>query len=209
MADLSLGLAADDQLASFAASAHGKVQTIDSAREIRQATEEALLGRSSEIAGDVEMTVRFNPKAVARYRLVGHEATLGLPTAPLKATLRSGEAATALFEVVLKADGTNEVATVDLEWTDPATGKHETLSQPISRVQFANSLAESPMSLQAAAVAAESAEVLRGSRAGASGHSLDRTLEVARSVHPKLRGQADFQRLVALIEAAKQAGLGR
>jgi Ca-activated chloride channel family protein len=209
MADLSLGLGADEQLSNFAAAAHGKVQTVDSAREVHQATEEVLLGRSSEIAADVEMTVRFNPKAVARYRLVGHEATLGLPTAPLKATLRSGDAATALFEVVLKADGTNDVATVNLEWTDAVTSKHQTLSQPISRVQFANSLAESPMSLQAAAVAAEAAEVLRGSRAGVAGHSLDRTLEVARSVHPKLREQADFQRLVALIEAAKQAGLGR
>jgi hypothetical protein len=78
-------------------------------------------------------------------------------------------------------------------------------------VQFANSLAESSISLQVAAVAAEAAEILRGARAASpSGeHSLERTLEVARAVHPRLRDQPEFRALVEVIERARQSGIGR
>jgi hypothetical protein len=209
--DLSQGAVADGDLAGLANSAHAKLTRAVSAAGASRALDEALFARSTVVASDVELSVRFNPASVAAYRLVGHEATLGFPTAPAKVSLHSGEASAVLFEVVLRGDGTNEVAVAELEWIDPATQQKQLLTQPISRVQFANSLVESSVSLQAAAVAAETAEILRGARAvDPSGeHSLDRTLEVARAVHPRLREQAEFRALVDLIELARQGGLGR
>lgn len=209
--DLSQGAIADDDLESLAAAAQCKLQRASSMADARRCLDQALFDRSTVVAEKVELSLRFNPRAVAAYRLVGHEATLGLPTAPLAVSLRSAEAATALFEIVLRDDGVNDVGTVELEWVDPVSGKKQLLTQPISRVQFANSLAESALSLQAAAVAAEAAEILRGAKVATVSpeHSLDRTLEVARAVHPRLREQAEFRGLVELIELARQAGLGR
>jgi Ca-activated chloride channel family protein len=207
--DLSLGAAADSELSSFASAARSKLRSVDSAGEIRSVLNEIALGRSAVVARDVELTVRFNPRSVAGYRLLGHEATFGLPTAPAKVVLRAGEAATALFEITLRGSGPNDVATAELEWIDAATGKKELRTQPIARVQFANSLAESAVPLQAAAVAAEAAEVIRGTRAASAGHSLDRVLDVAASVHARLRAQQEFRRLVEVVELAQAAGLGK
>jgi Ca-activated chloride channel family protein len=209
--DLSLAALPDEGLASLARSSGGKLERITSAADARRTLNEALFARSTVVAQDVALSLRFNPRSVASYRLVGHEATFGLPTSPVNVSLRSGESATVLFEVVLRGDGTNDVGTAELEWIDPNSRKKQLLTQPISRVQFANSLAESAISLQAAAVAAEAAEILRGARTATSPaeHSLDRTLEVARAVHPRLREQAEFRGLVELIERARQAGLGR
>lgn len=209
--DVSQAASTNADLASLADAARAKVSRGASAAEARRALDEALFARSTVVANDAEMTVRFNPRSVASYRLVGHEATLGLPTAPAKISLHGGESAVVLFEVALRDDGTNDVGVAELSWTDPEAHASQVLTQPISRVQFANSLAESSISLQAAAVAAEVAEILRGVRAAAPAgeHSLDRALEVARAVHPRLRGQAEFRALVELVELARQSGLGR
>ncbi|MEX2186574.1 MAG: VWA domain-containing protein [Pirellulales bacterium] len=208
--DVSQSADGDDDLTTLAEVAKSKLQRVASAADLNRCLDEALFERSTVVAQDVELSLRFNPRAVAAYRLVGHEATIGLPTAPVKVSLRSGEAAAVLFEIVLRDEGTNDVGVAELEWIDPATRKPQLLTQPISRVQFANSLAESSISLQAAAVAAEAAEILRGARAAAASqeHSLDRTLQVARAVHPRLRQQSEFRALVDLIRQAREAGLG-
>lgn len=209
--DLSHGVAGDDDLSAMAAAAGGKLRQAASLADAQRWLDETLFARSTVVAADVELSLRFNPRAVASYRLVGHEATLGLPTAPVKVSLRSGEAASVLFEIVLRDDGTNDVGVAELEWVDPASGKKQLLTQPISRVQFANSLAESSISLQAAAVAAEAAEILRGARTATASpeHSLQRTLQVAAAVHPRLREQSEFRALVDVIRLAEEAGLGR
>jgi Ca-activated chloride channel family protein len=211
MVDLSQGAVADSDLAGLADAADAEFDLVSSTAGASRALDKALFARSTAVANDVDLSVRFNPRSVASYRLVGHESMLGLPTAPAKISLRSGESAAVLFEVVLRDDGTNDVGVAELEWIDPESGAKHVLTQPISRVQFANSLAESSISLQAAAVAAEAAEILRGARAASpSGeHSLERTLEVARAVHPRLRDQPEFRALVEVIERARQSGIGR
>jgi Ca-activated chloride channel family protein len=209
--DVSQSADGDDDLTALAEVANSKLRRVASAADADRCLDDALFERSIVVAEDVELSLRFNPRAVAAYRLVGHEATIGLPTMPVKVSLHSGEAAAVLFEIVLRDGGPNDVGVAELEWIDPATRKSHLSTQPISRVQFANSLAESSISLQAAAVAAEAAEILRGARAAAPSqdHSLDRTLQVARAVHPRLRQQAEFRALVDLVQRAQEAGLGR
>jgi Ca-activated chloride channel family protein len=199
----------DRQLTRFAAAAAGKVLSADSADALRLALLETLVGRSTVVATEAQLRVTFNPEAVASYRLIGHEPTGGLVSGSLTAELRAEQAATALFEVVLLPSGSGEVGTAELVWRDAATGRAEQRSQRISRLQFATSLAEAPISLQAAAVAAETAEVLRGSHyAPAATHTLPRVREVADHVHPALQRQSEFTELMRLIELAGQ-GAGR
>ncbi len=209
--DVSQSARGNDDLTALAEVAKGKLERAASVADAARCLDEALFDRSTVVASDVELSLRFNPRSVAAYRLVGHEATIGLPTAPIRVSLRSSEAAVVLYEVVLRDDGPNDVGVAELEWIDPATGRTQLATQPISRVQFANSLAESSISLQAAAVAAEAAEILRGARVATISpeHSLDRTLDVAEAVHPRLRQQNEFRALVDLIRKAQEAGLGR
>jgi Ca-activated chloride channel family protein len=201
--DLSHAPDPDLQLARFAAVAGGQVHQADGPGAIRHLLMERLTGRSQVVAADARLRVTFNPRAVASYRLIGHEPTAGLVSGPLAADLRSGETATALFELSLLPRGASDVAVAELTWRDAATGARERVTQRISRVQFATSLAESAISLQAAALAAETAELLRGSfYTPAPSHSLDRVRAEAQQVHPRLRRQAEFSRLLELVDWA-------
>jgi hypothetical protein len=81
---------------------------------------------------------------------------------------------------------------------------HQT-RQRISRLQFAPSFAESALSLQAAALAAETAEVLRGSPFVPSRtRGLQDVLEAADEVNPRLSESPVFQRFLSLVERAEQ-----
>ncbi|MGC4006826.1 MAG: hypothetical protein QM811_28345 [Pirellulales bacterium] len=142
----------------------GAPRAVPNARELAWKLRETLDGESSVLAHDVTLRVTFVPEAVALYRLLGHEATAVAGLMPLewRTDLRSGEAASALFEVALRPDGPETIAHAVLEWRD-VNGKAHSTKQPISRLQFAPSFAEAPWSLQLAAIAAETAEVLRGS----------------------------------------------
>lgn len=125
---------------------------------------EALTGDSSLAATEVRMHVEFNPKAVVAYRLIGHEATAlgGLLPASLETDLHVGQGASALLEVWLYPNEEDDVGSVGVQWIDPADGKsRQAVPQRISRVQFAASFEGSALSLQAAAIAAEGAEVLK------------------------------------------------
>jgi hypothetical protein len=159
------------------------------------------------------LRVAFNPQAVAEYRLIGHEPT-GASTwsadPVASADLTAGETATALYQVVLRENNVNDVATAELIWRDAASGKIERLTQRISRLQFATSFLDSAPSLQAAALAAETAEVLRQSYFAPRGaHSLDRVAAMAAHSNPRLREQKELKRLLRLAEMARQAGMDR
>ncbi len=87
----------------------------------------------------------------------------GPATVETEIDLRSGETATALFELTLKPGPKNKVAVVACDWRRPDYGKHESLQKQALRDQFAPTFAAAPQSLQMAAVAALAAESLRGS----------------------------------------------
>ncbi len=157
--------ALDEQLTRLATAAGSHVRYAEGAEAIRYVLQEILTAQSQVLARQTRLTVKFNPKSVAAYRLLGHEADSlgGLQGGPLELDLRSGEAATALYEIKLKPSGGNDVALVLLSWRDPQSGVENRITQRISRLQFATALRASPVSLQRAAIVAETAEILRGS----------------------------------------------
>jgi Ca-activated chloride channel family protein len=193
-------------------------QEVQSAEQMRWALVGMLLGASPLAATEVKMHVEFDPKAVAAYRLIGHEATGygGLLPAAVESDLHVDEEVTVLFEVWLYPNDEDHVGQIRLEWTEPGTGQaKQAPPQRISRVQFSTSFEGAPISLQAAAICAETAEILRQSYSFAvmgprayryqpKPRNLEEVRGFARRSNPALRARLEFQRLVALAEAAAQ-----
>ncbi|MEK6249453.1 MAG: DUF3520 domain-containing protein, partial [Planctomycetales bacterium] len=212
-----------DDLPGFAGAGASQVIEVDNDKQLEWALQESVSGRSNVIARDAQLTVRFNPQVVKEYRLMGHEAAsvLGVIEAPVQLDLRAGQLASGLFELKLHEESGSEksgssvpgndqnlVGWAELEWRDPASGQLQQRRQRISRIQFAQTFIEMPMSLQAMAIAAETAELLRDSP------FVDRSSSSLKSIHSRLRDvdqqmrqTPQFRRLVQFLERAQRAGI--
>jgi Ca-activated chloride channel family protein len=182
------------------------VRHAETCRAIARDLREALIGRRDVVARNVTMKVTFNPDAIETYRLIGHDPTTagGLTSGPMEADLRGGETATALYEVELKPDGADNLATVEVMWQEPGSEDVHHRKQAISRLQFAPSWMETPLSVQLAALAAKTAEILRGSYfAPAGSRPLDQVAELADRANEALRSRESFRQLRSLIDAAR------
>ncbi len=210
--DLGDQQTSDPMLAQLAAAGQGSVRPAQTAEQIRWSLVETLTGQSPIVAADAHVAVTFNPQAVAAYRLFGHEATTltDLTIATVETDLRCREAASAMYEVWLKPNSEDDVAVAEVTWRDPSTGEIMRVRQRISRLQFAPSWSESPLSLQMAALAAETAEILRQSPfTTAKSRSLQAVLEMADQVNWQLADRPDFQRFLSLVEQLEGVRTGR
>lgn len=198
----------DPVFAEWTQNLSGQVRQVATARQLAWSLLEALAGTSPVVASEAKLTLQFNPQVVAAYRLIGHEANALADVTPVAAVadLAAGEAATALVELWLRPGEGDDVGHAELVWRD-ADGQPQRVRQRISRLQFAPTFAESALSLQQAAVAAEIGQSLRGTRDGlreigqrpAASGSLASVLDLAERVHPQVRSRAEFEELVALV----------
>jgi Ca-activated chloride channel family protein len=191
----------------LAAAGAGQVHRGDTADQIRWALVEGLLGMSPLVATEASLEVTFNPQAVAGYRLLGYEPSPAGADSPgtRSGELRTLQAATALYEVWLLPAETDDVATARLSWIDARSGQSHREEQRISRLQFSPSWAESPLSLQAAAIAGQTAEVLRDSvYTPAANRDFGNILTVSAEVNSYLADDESFRRLVALVRRLDQ-----
>jgi len=186
----------------------GDVKQADTSGRIRWALFEALAGKSQAVAADITFKVTFRTGAVAKYRLLGHEATslVNSPNNSSQSILHSGEATTGLFELALHGNKEESVALIEASWKDMRTGKHQNAHQELSRKQFAPSLSEAPFSLQLAALAAQTAEILRESYfAPPSSHSLTDVARTAQRLSGRLKQRKSIVQLSKLIEQVQRA----
>jgi hypothetical protein len=198
-------------LASFARAGGGESHRATDADQVRWALLEILTGHSQLAAEDVQLRVTFNPKTVLDYRLLGHEK--GLIPAPLETDFHMGQSATALYEVRLKKGGGSDVAEVELSWHDPAGQESGTRTsrRRVHRGQFASSLSEAPPSLQAAAVVAQTAELLRESPFAIQPEdarrkpSMDLVRKLAEHLDSRLYENPTFVQFMAVVEQAATA----
>jgi Ca-activated chloride channel family protein len=200
--DLSREPVADSRLAGLAKAGGGRLSRATTADDIRWALLETLTGQPQLVARDASLTVTFNPKSVLGYRLLGHEATL--LAAPPQADLRAGQTGVGLYEIQLKPQGEELVATARVTWRDPATGQPRSLSQRINRSAFAGTFSAEPASLQLATLAAETAELLRRSpfrEINAYGPLKDLAAEATSPA----RQSRSYDELVAVIRDAPRA----
>lgn len=162
---------------------------------------------STTVVGrNVSMRVIFNPEAVEAYRLIGHEPeAAGMVNAPTECILPEGRGALGLLEVWLRPNEENYVATVEVNWSDVMGIPQQPLRQPISRLQFATSMEEMPMSLQFATVVSQTAEVLRHSFfAQGKSKTLTHVLEFAEQVNPQLAERLSFRRFVKFVKQSNR-----
>ena len=169
-------------------------------------------GESQLAACDLRLQVTFNPESVAAYRLLGHEVA-DVPAEP-EADFRAGQSATALYEVLLtrsedrEVDQIEEVAAVELSWWDPASGQPDSVTCKFRRDQFAPTMIDAPLSLQAAAVVAEAVEVLRGSpfiAPRSNPGSLAPVLQRADQIDGVLQLEPTFSEFISIIQQAEAA----
>lgn len=221
---LSPAAAACNHLQQLAQAGGGSLQHLDSAQQVRWSLVETLLNAPPQVADDVRLEIEFNPKAVAAYRLVGHDGrTWGASDAesPLPMPMHAGEELTVLVELWMYPNEEDDIATARLSWQDPSDGaRRPTVSQRISRLQFASSFEGSAIRLQQAAIAAEVAEVLgRGFQfelVGAAGYryapkprDFQHVLRASRRANPQLGQRPDFQELIRLIKGASFGSVER
>ncbi len=184
--------------------AGAEVRSAQSSLQLHQHLLEALRDRDQIVAEAAMLTVRFDPRSVAAYRLIGHGSTPGggWNSAAIETTLRSEQASGGLFEVWLRPGKENHVADVKLQYRSHATGKTLQHSQRIGRRSFVSTFDEAAPSLQIACIAAETAEVLRDSYFVESNRSLAWILDNTPYLNPQLKERPEFERLHDLIRRA-------
>ena len=166
------------------------------------------------IGEEVKVTVRFHPKAVAAYRLVGHEPVVlaGLASGETAISWAPGQDAAALLEVWPQPDPKGPAVTVALAGKTPG-GEPFSQKKNISPSQLEAAPSDWTLSLQAAFLAAETAEILRqGARfAWLEPHRyrylpqprrLQGVIESAEAADSRLREQTAFKRLIQLLQLA-------
>jgi hypothetical protein len=207
-----------DAWADIAGNASWSARQIQSAEQLRWALVETLTGASSLTATQTKLHVNFNPKAVAAYRLIGHEATGygGLLAGAVESDVHVDEETSVLFEVWLHPNDEENIGQVTLEWTEAATGQARRAGpQRISRLQFATDFEGSPISLQAAALGGETAEILRQGynfslvspqiyHYQPKPRKLEDVQALSRRANAALEARPEFQRLVELVDAASR-----
>ncbi len=151
------------QLEGFASSGSGRLWPADDSRQFARVLQEAMTGQSQRVAENVRLSIRFKPKAVPFYRLLGHEP--GAATMDADGVLHAGESGTVLFDVFLRPDLSpgEIIATAELSWREPGGGLHQQETVVLRRRDVPATWIESAASWQAAVAAAEAGELLRRS----------------------------------------------
>ena len=207
--DLGQEKAADPQLASLAQAGGGRLTHAVNADQVRWALLQGLTNRSQLVATGVSLKVTFNPRAVSAYRLFGHEANSLAGALPERTTTDffDDQSASALYELQWIANGSEEVATVELT-SAPLDGTRQSIVRRVKRSDFAVSFDVSALSLQEAALAAAAAEVLRESpfaRVPNHAITLARIADLAGHVDSRLYQRPTFAEFLAFLEQAKKA----
>jgi hypothetical protein len=172
---------------------------------------ESLHGRSTRLAQDLSVQIHFNPKHVAGYRLLGHEAATLTGTAgdPLKIELHAGQTPTCMYELVLNPPEQTKngpvplnIGTIEVTWRHPANGQQQRRVQVLGQAHLAPSFAQAPAWLQQGVIAARAAETLKGSYFASGTRRIGQLLEFAQQVQPAAAETPEFRELVRLIEQA-------
>jgi Ca-activated chloride channel family protein len=205
--------APDPILQRLASAGGGKTHRATTRSQVGWALDEVLTGKSQVVAADVRLRVTFNPKAVAFYRLLGHEprTVVVFKPARLQTSFCVGQSATALFEVQLLPNNEAALATAEITWREPSSGEERRLTQEFRREQLAGSWTHTPASVQAAAVVAEAVETLRFSpynpptptRSLLS--ALSAILRSGRDVNSQLLGRSSYSEFLNTLEKAIRA----
>ncbi len=149
----------------------GSYHYVDQLDEARKVFVENLTGTLQTVAKDAKVQVEFDPATVERWRLVGYEnrdvADRDFRNDRIDAgEVGAGQSATAVYEVRLRDDarGSDALATLRLRWKSVDGGRVVEAHQDLTVADVGRSFDRASRDLRVAAVAADFAERLKGTR---------------------------------------------
>jgi Ca-activated chloride channel family protein len=156
-----------EQLADHGDGRYAYIDTLDEARRVLV---EELTGTLQTIAKDAKVQVEFNPRVVARYRLIGYENRDIADERFRDDRVDAGEigashSVTALYEIELRPDVPRDglVAALHLRYRTPEIGNQTETVRKLSVAELAPSWEKASPGFRLAAVVAQLAEILRQS----------------------------------------------
>ena len=193
----------------------GNYYYVDRQEEAERVFKENLTGLLQTIAREVKIQVEFDPRVIKRWRLLGYEnrdvADRDFRNDAVDAgEVGSGHQVTALYEVKLAQPAGDETGlkagTVRLRHEAPAhdtarAGQVEEIEQPILLDSFTGRFAEGMVWMRVQAVAAEFAEILRGSYWAKESRLID-LVPVADGLAAAMPGDPQVRDLAEMIRKA-------
>ncbi len=185
---------------------NGYYAYVDNLEQARKIFVDNLTGSLEVIAKDVKIQVEFDETKVDHYRLLGYEnrdvadedfrndAVDGGELGP-------GHSCTALYEVRLKDSASGSIGKIAIRFKNPDTDEVTEISRDIQTSQFAGEFESKDASFRLAAVAAEFAEVLRGS-IWAKETELSALVPFAQRISNDMKSNSDAIELMDLISKA-------
>jgi len=194
----------------------GRYHYVDTLDEARRIFVDELAGTLETIARDAKVQVEFDPATVERWRLLGYEnrdvADRDFRNDRVDAgEIGAGHSAVALYEIRLapRLRSRERVATLRLRWKSAASGRVEEAALDLRARDLEPSFRRASDDLRRAAVAAEFAEMLKGSYYAREASWRTLLDEARRLEHPSVTRRMSTRRgdLATLIEqAARLAG---
>ncbi|MFZ5469389.1 MAG: vWA domain-containing protein [Myxococcota bacterium] len=195
----------DTLMEQFANKGNGNHFYVDSLMQARRVFQEQLGGTLEVIAQDVKIQVDFDPEQVERYRLIGYEnrdiADQDFRNDKVDAgEIGAGHSVTALYELTLRPDAGEGLATVRVRAKPPRQSKASEAIFPFRASALAPSLDGASADLRFAAAVMGAAEIFRQSP-HAKTWSYDQVLRLAKGATPP--GNAERSEFIALLERAR------
>jgi Ca-activated chloride channel family protein len=183
----------------------GNYAYVDTLEEAQRVFVENLTATLQTIASDAKVQVEFDPRTVSRYRLLGYENRDVADQRFRDDTVDAGEigaghAVTALYEIKLAEDAPRRgpLGEARLRYRSRATGRVVEDSLEIRRSLLARDWRSASASLRLASVAAEVAEILKGSF-WVREADVEGLLRRAEAVRLEFRGDPAVAELVDLV----------
>lgn len=198
----------------------GRYAYIDTLEEARRVLVEELTGTLQTVAEEARAQVEINPEVVERYRLLGYENRDVADERFRDDTVDAGEigaghTVTALYEVKLKEQATGRagvrayrtapVATLRLRWRPAGQEAFVETERALTVGELAASWERATPALRLAGLAAEFAELLRGSYWAREG-SMETVFRGLQALQPELPGDARAAELAAMAGRAARLG---
>jgi len=205
--DLSQGSEEDRQLRRLAQAGRGRSLRAVSPAQLDWSLAEVVSDRPQRLAEDVRLSITFNPGAVRAYRFFGHEPSALRRITDAQGLTRvdfhAGQSAVALFELQLFGND-QTVASAELSWRSVGGNSRREQAVSVRQQDVAATVAQMAPSLQAAALAARTAEVLRVPRPPRS-RPMAELLAVAKQFDQSLMYRPSYVELLRLIEDCDKA----
>ena len=198
----------DTLMEQLAQHANGNYYYLDKLDAAKKVFVERLTGTMQVIAKDVKVQVEFDPKMVARYRLIGYEnralKTRDFDNDSVDAgEVGAGHVVTAIYEVKLTDAAAGDLAKIRLRFKAPQGEVSKLVEKAVPRSVVHGSLDELSSPGQLALAAAELGEKLRGSY-WARNLGYDDILARFKLIRGSLGDRADVTELRRLVETAKR-----